>query len=51
MDFFQCGWQKLDKSTCNNYFYDSSKFFDFKKSWVMLFKDKVSKNAPKHEIV
>ena len=44
MNFFQYGWQKTDKSNFHN-------FIDFETSSMMLFKNKVSKNAPKHEIV
>ena len=43
MNFFKYDWQKLDKSTVNNCFYDCKFYFiDFQTSSVILFEHKLA---------
>ena len=51
MNFFQVDWQKLDKCISIIISMSMLRFFNFEARFLTLFKDKVSKNAPKHEIV
>ena len=49
INLFQEGQQKLSKNTFNNHFYVC--FNDFEAGDGILFMEKVTKNAPKHELV
>ena len=50
-NFFQLNWQKFDKLISTIISIIVVNFVDFEASFVTLFKGKVIKNAPKHEIV
>ena len=51
MNFFQVDWQKLDKCISIIISISVVSFINFEASFVTLFRVKVIKNAPKHEIV
>ena len=51
VSFFQVDWQKLDKCISIIISISVVSFINFKASFVTLFRVKVIKNAPKHEIV
>ena len=49
-NFFQLNWQKFDKLFAMIISIILVNFVEFEASFVTLFKGKVIKNAPKHEI-
>ena len=51
MNFFQVDWQKLDKCISIIISISVVSFINFEASFVTLFRVKVIKNAPNHEIV
>ena len=51
LNFFQEDWQKLDKCILIIISISVVSFINFEASFVILFRVKVTKNAPKHEIV